>query len=111
MSVEDHPEEYVVENPSEEEDSCCIIQEAIVIPQAVLLSPQDVLPEQDFAEVTHVIQESPSDELEEAIPLVHVSLPPNEESDARDNNTHTDIVYHILDRFLSLLLSADHPHH
>ncbi len=110
MTVEDQPEEYVVENPFAAEDSCCQIQEAILIPQAVLLSPQDILLEQGFAEVTDVIQESPFDELEETIPLVHASLPPNEDSGVRDNNTHIDIVYHILDRFLSLLLSTDHPH-
>ena len=110
MTVEDQPEEYVAENPFEAEDSCGQMQEAVLIPQAVLLSPQDILLEQGFAEVIDVTQESPFHEPEEAIPLVHASLPPNEDSEVRGNNTHTDIVCHILDRFLSLLLSTDHPH-
>lgn len=75
MTVEDH----LVESPSNEE-----------IQEAVLLSPQDVRPEQGFAEVIHVVQENPSDDLEEAIPLVRAS-PLSDEADALESNNPIDM--------------------
>ena len=86
MTVEDHHEVWV-QSPSNDE-----------IQEAVLLSPQDVRPEQGFAEVTHVVQENPptsDEELEEAIPLVR-AFPLSGEVDALESG-------------LALLLSTDHP--
>ncbi len=89
-TVEDQPEEYV-ENSSEDEDMCCEIQE-IPVPRAVPLSPQDISTQQGFAEVTHVFEESPNDDelLEERVPLVHASLPSNEERGGQANTSSAE---------------------
>ena len=87
-TIEDQTEEYV-ESSSDDEDMCYEIQE-IPVPRAVPVSPQDISPEQGYAEVTHVFEESPNhDEPDERIPLVHASLPPTEEKASPTNTSET----------------------
>ena len=86
-TTEDQTEEYV-DNSSDDEDICCEIQ-AIPVPRAVPVSPQDISPEQGYAEVTHVFEENPNDEPDERIPLVHASLPPTEEKAVPMNTSET----------------------
>lgn len=86
-TTEDQTEEYV-ESSSDDEDMCYEIQE-IPVPRAVPVSPQDISPEQGYAEVTHVFEENPNDEPDERIPLVHASLPPTEEKSSPTNSSET----------------------